>query len=168
MRAFAVFGLLALALAGCTRFASDKPLGPVVTQELHGARLIVIAPTRRWQALLDWKGDETHGWARITHPASGVRIELRWQGEEVWLRSSEDPDWRRIEEEELARYGLVLPPAEVAAFLIGDPPADARRVRTSWRLQRSGATIFVRWIAKRRAWRFEDRRHGRMAEVRLP
>ncbi len=129
------------------------------------ARIAVLDGTRAWQAMLDWQASTPEaGRLRITHAASGTIVELQWQGSMMQLRDNRHPEWRPVKMEALAARGILLAPRELAALLLGHPPASfAPQGADAWMLRRDGARIRIRWNARRARLEMADLSHGRRA-----
>jgi len=159
--------LSVLLLSGCT--AAIRPAQETISTGIHG-RLLVIGPARRWQAMFDLKAPSPdHGWLRISHAASGRIIELRWNGAIMQLRDnhSAHPGWRPIGAAELAGHGIVLQPAELAGFLMGQTPAGFAATRPGhWTARRGKSRIQVWRHGKRLS--ITDLSRGRRAVILLP
>ena len=158
---------MAMLLVGCgPMFPSPSTTQSTV---LHG-RLIVIGPTQRWQAMFDMKADSpAQGWLRIVHAASGHITELRWTGARMQWRDNQATlaRWRSLTADDLARHGIMLKPGELAAFLLGNPPAGFQRQQTGhWLIRRGKSRIRVRRVGRRLT--VTDLSHGRRAIVILP
>ncbi|HXH64678.1 MAG TPA: lipoprotein insertase outer membrane protein LolB [Mariprofundaceae bacterium] len=163
--------LLALAwLAGC---AVQRPpagmassIGPYPS---FSGRLIVIQPTRRWQVEVDWKAaTPSDGWLRLTHAASGRIVELTWHGSDLRLSDNQDPAHpeKTISEAQLASYGIVLPPPELAAILLGRMPPQFRATGPGrWEAHRNGDVIRIDWNAAARRLTLTDLARGNRATL---
>lgn len=158
--------LLMLAwLAGCAvqRPPTTEPVGIGPYPSFSG-RLIVMQPTRRWQVEVDWKADTpTQGWLRLTHAASGRIIELTWHQDTMLLSDNRDPAHpdRPVSEAELAGYGIVLPPSELAEILLGRMPSQFRATGPGrWEMHRGNDLIRIVWDAAARRLTLTDMTHG--------
>ncbi len=131
------------------------------------ARLMVIEPARRWQVLVDWRNNgKDRGWLRLTHALTGRIVELRWQERHLWLRDNQaaGTDWREINLNYLASYGIPLFPTDVARFLRGSAPDDFTRTgENMWAGKRLNSLIRVRWNQLRRILKITDIRNGKIA-----
>jgi hypothetical protein len=154
---------LLLALAGCaTAPPAPSSLGP---WHAIRARIAVVESSRAWQAMLDWRADSPEAGAmRLTHAASGTVVELQWHHEAMRLRDNRNPEWRTVPMRELAARGILIHPRELAALLLGQTPRSFRPDGAdTWRLQRHGARIRVRWDAAHARLEMADLSHGRRA-----
>ena len=158
-----------LFLSACATVHAPRPaaghapgLGP--WREVS-ARIAVLDGARAWQAMLDWRASTPEaGRLRITHAASGTVVELQWQGSMMRLRDNRHPEWRPVKMETLAARGILLAPRELAALLLGHPPASfAPQGADAWMLRRDGARIRIRWDARRARLEMADLSHGRRA-----
>lgn len=158
-----------LMLAGCAgkQIESDEQAVAIGPYPAFNGRLIVIEPARRWQTLIDWQAKEpSQGQLRLTHAATGTVIEFRWQRGRMWLRSNREPQWRPIAREQLAEQGIVIPPQELAAILLGHMPAPYRPTATNeWENHENGTFIRVAWHPEQHKLKLTDIRHGRIATL---
>ncbi|MDX8392629.1 MAG: hypothetical protein R8K53_08720, partial [Mariprofundaceae bacterium] len=130
------------------------------------ARLLVIEPKRRWQVMLDWQAQQTHGRARLVHAASGNIVELRWRKDDIRLRDNRSPNWRKINMQQLAEHGIVISPYTLSRFLAGQIPSGFHRKNAiTWESKRDDALIRVVWHADGRRLIISDIRHGRRATL---
>ncbi len=164
-------------LAACTSLTGkpvpdatiEKPamLGPY--SELSG-RLLVMEPRRRWQVLIQWHAERLDiGWLRLTHAASNTVIELRWQHQNMQMRSSNASSWQHISRKELAEQGIVLPPRQLALLLLGQTPEHfVQKPATGhddiiWESRGVKPFIRLQWQASSRRLSMTDMTHGRRA-----
>ncbi|MDX8402579.1 MAG: lipoprotein insertase outer membrane protein LolB [Mariprofundaceae bacterium] len=163
--------ILTLALAACAPRHAPMPaetgIGPFPAFE---GRIIVIEPGRRWQALVEWRATiPERGSARLTHAASGTVAEIRWRGDRIEVRDSRHPSWRGIAPEELSNRGIMLPPRELAALLLGHVPPDFRPRRSEnaqrWQGRRGGRLLRIAWFAGARKLRLTDITRGASATL---
>jgi len=131
------------------------------------ARLLVIEPARRWQVMLDWQADTpSSGQARLTHAASGLVVELRWLRNDIHLRDSNSPQWRKVSTEQLAEHGIVVSPYVLSQFLAGRiPPGFRKTGPNAWESKRGGDLVRVGWNAEIQRLELSDIRHGRRATL---
>jgi len=131
------------------------------------ARLIVREPTRRWQVMLDWRADSpVSGQARLAHAASSAVVELRWQRDNIRLRDSRSPLWRRVSTAQLAEHGIIIPPYTLSGFLTGQLPAGFRKTgMNTWESRHDGNLLRVLWNGETRHLDISDIRHGRSATL---
>jgi outer membrane biogenesis lipoprotein LolB len=152
-------------LAGC---AGQRPptgmvssIGPYPS---FSGRLIVMQPTRRWQVEVDWKAPTPEaGWLRLTHAASGRIVELRWQGNDLHLSDNQDPTHpdKSISEAQLTDYGIVIPPRQLAAILLGHIPSAFRPTGPGrWEAHLGGDILRLDWNAGARRLTLTDLAHG--------
>ncbi len=159
-----------LALSGCTSTSLHKPAVSVTPASIgpypsFSGRLIVIEPTKRWQVSLQWQAPKPEqGWLRISHAATGTVVELRWHGNAMQIRDNQRPVWRHIELEELSEHGIIIPPHELAAILLGRIPAHFRQKgRQVWESRQSGYLIRLYWQKELHKLTITDMKHGRKA-----
>lgn len=126
-----------------------------------------MEPNRRWQVMLDWQADTpSRGQARLTHAASGMVVELRWQRNDIRLRDSNSPEWRKVSTEQLAEHGIVVSPYTLSQFLAGQiPPGFRKTGPDTWESKRSGGLVRVAWQAETQRLELSDIRHGRRATL---
>jgi outer membrane biogenesis lipoprotein LolB len=162
-------GLAILAvLAGC---AMQRPPAGAVSSigpyPSFSGRLIVMQPERRWQVQIDWRAPTpSEGWLRLTHAASGRIIELTWHGSTLHLSDNRDPAHadRIVSEAALADYGIVLPPRELAAILLGRMPPQFRPAGPGrWEAHRHGDVLRIDWNASARRLTLTDLARGNRA-----
>ncbi|MDQ6982334.1 MAG: lipoprotein insertase outer membrane protein LolB, partial [Mariprofundus sp.] len=141
-------------------------IGPYST---FSGRLIVIESTKRWQVSLKWQASRAEqGWLRITHAATGTVVELRWQSKTMQIRDNQQPVWRHIELEKLSEHGIIIPPHELAAILLGQMPAHFRQKSEQvWETRQSGYLIRLRWQQELRKLTITDMKHGRIAVLKI-
>lgn len=164
----AVLALLLVLLSSCAggqRFpGTQQPvIGPYDT--FH-ARLLVMEPNHRWQVMLRWSGDSHQGEARLNHAASGRVLRVRWQDQFIAIQDNQlrPPGWRGITAEDLAKHGLVIPPAQLAAIFHNRIPRDLHYIGKG-RWQGTGRWQGVRmiWLPDRQQLTISDITHGREA-----
>ncbi len=144
--------------------AEAPGIGPY--RAIH-ARLLVIEPTRRWQAMLDWLADSpANGQARLVHAATNTVIELRWLRNNIQLRDSSSPQWRRVGVDQLAEHGIIISPYILSHFLAGRiPPGFRNKGLNHWESNKGGNLIRVIWNGESQRLEFSDIRHGRRATL---
>ena len=164
-------GLMLLALswlAACATLPdkSGQPssIGPY--PQFNG-RLIVIEPSRRWQVLVNWQANSARkGWLRLTHAATGRVVELKWQHALMLVRDDSHPEWQEISRQQLAAEGIVIPPEQLAAILLGRMPAHFKRKNGStWEGKQNGGLIRLVWQAEQKKLSITDITHGRTARL---
>lgn len=156
-----------LFLTSCASLpVSEESAGIGPYRSLH-ARLLVIEPAKRWQVMLDWQADHpATGQARLTHAASGTVVELRWQRDDIRLRDSTIPEWRKVSTQQLAEHGIVVSPYVLSSFLAGRIPAGFRQSEANaWESRQSGGIVRVRWSPQIQRLELSDIRHGRRATL---
>ena len=154
---------------------ADKPSAAVLIGPYadFSGRLIVIEPKRRWQVLLKWRADTPErGWLRITHAATATVVELGWQGDRMVVRDNQQPDWRRITQSELSSQGIVIPPRQLAAVLLGQMPPEfhftgKRTGQQTWESREHGQRIILRWQPESRRLTMTDMKQGRKASLMI-
>jgi len=163
-----------LVLSGCTSTSLHKPAVSVTPASIgpypsFSGRLIVIEPTKRWQVSLKWQASKPEqGWLRITHAATGTVVELRWHGKAMQIRDNQQPAWRPIELEKLSEHGIIIPPHELAAILLGRMPAHFRQKSGQiWESRDSGYLVRLRWQKELRKLTITDMKHGRKAVLKI-
>jgi len=163
-----------LVVSGCASTSSHQADASVTPVSIgpypsFSGRLIVIEPTKRWQVLLKWQaGNPGHGWLRITHAATGTVVELRWQGSTMQIRDNQQPSWRQIEPEALSEHGIIIPPHELAAILLGKMPAHFKQKSEQiWESLKSGHLIRLRWQQDKKRLTITDMKHGRKAVLNI-
>ncbi len=161
-----------LLLGACTSTSQQRheaelaavSIGPYPS---FSGRLIVIEPSKRWQVLIKWKAERPeHGWLRITHAATGTVVELRWQGQVMHIRDNQEPVWRSIGPEELSGHGIVIPPQDLAAILLGEMPGHFKQKdEQTWESRKSGGLIRLRWQQQVNKLTMTDMKRGRRATL---
>lgn len=69
---------------------------------------------------------------------------------------------------ELAEQGIVIPPQQLAAILLGDMPAHFRRKNGNiWESRRSGGLIRLQWQAEQQRLLMTDITRGRQATLMI-
>lgn len=133
-------------------------------------RLLVMEQQRRWQVQVQWKAlEQESGWLRLTHAASNTIIELRWQRQAMQMRDNSTNSWQAISQRELADQGIVLPPRQLAALLLGKTPEHFRlkagkdRDHLVWESRGLDAFIRLQWQESRHRLTMTDMTHGRRA-----
>lgn len=169
LRLFLTLAMLAW-LAGC---AIQRPPAGAVSSigpyPSFSGRLIVMQPVRRWQVQIDWRAaTPSEGWLRLTHAASGRIVVLTWHGSTLHLNDNQDPTHpdRIVSEATLADYGIVLPPRELAAILLGRMPPQFRPAGPGhWEAHRHGDVIRIDWNASARRLTLTDLARGNRATL---
>ena len=150
-----------------TSMEKTSVIGPY--SEFSG-RLLVMQPRRRWQVSLQWaSSNPEQGWLRLTHAASNSVVELRWQDQEMQLRSNTHTAWQAISEQQLAEQGIVLPPQQLAALFLGripehfvQKPAEGQN-EIIWETLGMKPFIRLQWRASSQRLSMTDMTHGRRA-----
>ncbi|MDX8407337.1 MAG: lipoprotein insertase outer membrane protein LolB [Mariprofundaceae bacterium] len=150
-----------------THMEKTAVMGPY--SEFSG-RLLVMQPRRRWQVSLQWAASSPgQGWLRLSHAASNSVIELRWQNQDMQLRSNTHTAWQAISERQLAEQGIVLPPQQLAALLLGHVPdhfvqkPGNGRDDIIWESQGLKSFMRLQWRASSQRLSMTDMTHGRRA-----
>lgn len=161
--------LLAMLATGCAKKIDTEPtaaisIGPYT--EFTG-RLIVIEPARRWQTALDWKANSPEqGSLRLTHAATGTVVEFRWLNDAMEVRDNKNIGWRIINQTQLSQQGIVLPPQQLAAILLGNMPEHFKQYKkSSWQSRASGHLIRLEWRMESHRLIITDIKHGRRATL---
>ena len=164
-----LFLLLALLFSGCAKKIDPRgepaiTIGPYA--EFTG-RLIVIETTRRWQTALDWKAESPEqGWLRLTHAATGTVVEFRWLNNFMEVRDNKNRYWKSINQSQLSQQGIVLPPQQLAAILLGKMPEHFKQTKTTeWESLTSGNLIRLQWNPDTYRLTITDIKHGRRATL---
>lgn len=166
-------GLLALAMLTLASCATPSGKGTKEHPSSIGpfpqftGRLIVIEPTRRWQVLVNWQADSRRqGWLRLTHAATGRVVELKWLHQRMLVRDDSHPEWQEVSRQALAEEGIVIPPQQLAAILLGTmPPHFRRKNGTTWEGKQNGGLIRLEWKAEQKRLSMTDMTHGRTATL---
>jgi len=158
--------MLSFMLTSCAGKQIEQVSGIGPYSHVQG-RLLVIEPARRWQAMIDWQATQIdEGSLRLTHAATGTVVEFQWRGEQMLLRSNSDPLWRDINRQQLAAEGIVIPPQELAAILLGRMPRSYRSSGINvWENHDDSQFIRVEWQADAHKLTLTDIRHGRVATL---
>ncbi len=155
--------VLLLLISGCSKqlnISEQKEIiGPYPA--FHG-RLIVIQPNRRWQVSIHWQAaTPERGQLRLTHAATSTIIELRWRPQQIDVRDNQHRDWRRITQQQLRDYGIVLPPQQLAAILLGYPPKGFQKTKHAvWERHLHGSLIRLQWYHDKQRLIISDMLHG--------
>ena len=157
-------------LAACAmRPPVAMPASSIGPYPAFSGRLIVIEPARRWQVSVDWKAaTPSDGWLRLTHAASGRVLVLTWHGQALRLSDNQDPAHANqpISEAELAAHGIVIPPQQLAAILLGHmPPQFSPAGPNRWQATRHGHLIRIGWNAEARRLTLTDMKLGSRATL---
>lgn len=143
------------------------PASSIGPYPAFSGRLLVIEPARRWQVEMDWRAaTPADGWLRLTHAASGRVLVLTWHGEAMHLSDNRDPAHpnRPVSEAELAAHGIVIPPQQLAAILLGQmPPGFKPAGPHRWQAISHGRLIRVDWNAGARRLTLTDMKRGNRA-----
>jgi len=158
-----------LLLSSCASLPISEEAAGIGPYRSLNARLLVIEPTRRWQVMLHWQADlASAGHARLTHAASGTVLELRWQRNDIQLRDSNAPDWRKVSMQQLAEHGIVVSPYVLSRFLAGRIPAGFRQSGpNAWERRQSGGIVRIHWFPQTQRLELSDIRHGRRATLMI-
>jgi len=156
-----------LLLTACATLPPSADVSGIGPYRAVTARLLVIEPARRWQVMLDWRADTpSSGQARLTHAASGMIVELRWLLDDIHLRDSNSPDWRKVSTEQLSEHGIVVSPYDLSQFLAGRiPPGFRTTDSNAWENKHGGDLVRVKWNAQVQRLELSDIRHGRRATL---
>jgi len=165
--------LLSFTLTACATVNEHHALksqldAPVITA-FQGS-LLVFSPKHRFQVLIEWSADVNQGHARLTHPASGRVVELRWQGEVLSMRENQASGrlWKHIKLEQLYDMGIVLPPWVLAKVLHRQiPPSLHPQGHDVWQGKMNDSVIQLRWQNDYHRLTMTDITHGRKAILRM-
>jgi len=161
--------LLTLLFSGCAK-KIDPQSRPAISigpySEFTG-RLIVIETSRRWQTALDWKAESPEqGRLRLTHAATGTVVEFRWHNNFMEVRDNKNRYWKSINQSQLSQQGIVLPPQQLAAILLGNMPEHfTQKKTTEWESRASGSLIRLQWNPDTYRLTISDIQHGRRATL---
>jgi len=133
-------------------------------------RLLVMDQQRRWQVQVQWKAIEPEsGWLRLTHAASNTVIELRWDHQTMQMRDNSANNWQRTSQKILSDHGIVLPPNQLAALLLGEIP-EHFQLKTSndkdnlvWESRGLDQFVRLQWQESTHRLTMTDMTHGRRA-----
>ena len=158
-----------LITTGCASLPGTEVAQGIGPYRFIHARLLVIEPKRRWQVMLDWQAETpVNGHARLTHAASNTIIEMRWANNDIQLRDSNTPEWRKASMEQLAEQGIVISPYILSKFLAGQiPPGFRETGPNTWERKHGGELLRVVWQAEAQRLEFSDIRHGRRATLMI-
>jgi len=169
LRLTALLLILVFVVSGCSKQIGVEhdtavTIGPY--SEFSG-RLIVIEPKRRWQVTLDWQAaSPENGWLRLTHAATGTVVEFRWLQREMEVRDNSAREWKSINQQQLSKQGLVLPPQQLAGILLGRMPAHFKQKSDSmWESKATGSLIRLEWDIEKQRLTMTDILHGRRATL---
>ncbi|OIO74297.1 MAG: hypothetical protein AUJ57_02470 [Zetaproteobacteria bacterium CG1_02_53_45] len=161
--------LLVFIVAGCSKkigIEHDTAVG-IGPYSTFSGRLIVIEPKRRWQVALDWQAaSPENGWLRLSHAATGTVVEFRWLQNNMEVRDNSHPEWKSINQQQLSKQGIVLPPQQLAGILLGKMPAHFKQKSdTMWESKATGSLIRIEWDAEKQRLTMTDILHGRRATL---
>lgn len=153
----------ALLFSSCATITAPRN---VPVYDAFSGRLIVITPKQRWQTTIQWRSpSEEEGWLRLTHAATGRIVELRWQGNRMWVRDNLAPQPRSLEGKDLADQGIPLDPRTLSAFLHGRLQNATRKGPRTWSMNTPTSRIELRWDRKGRRLTLLDAKHGNKALI---
>jgi len=145
--------------------SSDRlSIGPYSS---FSGRLIVFDSERRWQVSLDWQAARPDtGKLRLSHALTGTVVDFRWTKDGMQVRDNKAPYWRPIQQQELAKHGIVIPPSQLASILLNQTPSHFQRIKhDTWQSTESGSPIQLRWQEKLHSLTIIDIQHHRTARL---
>ncbi len=158
--------LLILLISACATIERHESVSSIGPYRNFTGRLIVIEPTRRWQAMIHWDAQPDRGQVRLTHAASNRIVLVSWEGERIRMTDNQSPtgSWKYIDNSQLQSMGIILPPQQLAMILGGRIPHALKEQKTNlWRGKIDGALILLKWIDTRKRLEITDMTHGRKA-----
>jgi hypothetical protein len=163
---YMVYMALCLFLASCSHLS---PVAQHKAWERFDGRLLVMEPNRRWQVFIHWQADLEQGFTRLTHAASSRIIELKWNGNQTYIRDNQaQPQWKKINNTVLMQYGIVLPPQTLSKILHNQiPPSLHHKDNEIWQGKLHGSIIRLRWQDDMHKLTMTDITHGRSAILRI-
>jgi len=163
--------LLALGLTACATVHTERAAKveiPVLTT-FQGS-LLVFSPKHRFQVQIQWQADLQQGHARLTHPASGRVVELRWQNKLLSMRDNQlnGQQWQTMTLEQLYDMGIVLPPWVLANILHRQIPKNLHsQGNNRWKGVLNHSVIQLHWQNNGHRLTMTDITHGRKAILRI-
>lgn len=143
------------------------PASSIGPYPAFSGRLLVIEQAKRWQVEVDWRAaTPADGWLRLTHAASGRVLVLTWHGGAMHLSDNQDPAHpdRPVSEAALAAHGIVIPPQQLAAILLGQMPPEFRPAGPNrWQGISHGRPVRIDWNAGARRLTLTDMKRGSRA-----
>lgn len=164
--------LLSLFLTACATVQTDhkSDVQKKVNITSFQGRLLVFSPKHRFQVLIQWQANLSQGYARLTHPASGRVVEIRWYGKQLSMRDNQTdtPTWRPIDDKQWQKMGIVLPPWTLAKVLHHQMPrALHSKDGEIWKGKINGGVIQLHWQNDYHLLTMVDITHGRKAILRI-
>jgi hypothetical protein len=158
--------LLTLLMSACATIERHETVSSIGPYQNFTGRLIVIEPTRRWQAIIHWDGQPDRGQVRLIHAASNRIVLISWEGEQIHMRDNQSPaeGWKLIDNRQLRSMGIILPPQQLAMILNGRIPHALKEQKPNlWKGKIDGALVILKWIDARKRLEITDMTHGREA-----
>jgi outer membrane biogenesis lipoprotein LolB len=158
--------LLTLLMSACATIERHEAVSSIGPYQNFTGRLIVIEPTRRWQAIIHWDGQPDKGQIRLTHAASNRIVLVSWEGERIRMIDNQNPadGWKLIDNRQLQSTGIILPPQQLAMILNGTVPHFLKEQKPNlWRGKTNGTLVLLKWIDTRKRLEITDMTHGRKA-----
>ncbi len=158
--------LLTLLMSACATIERHEAVSSIGPYQNFTGRLIVIEPTRRWQAIIHWDGQPDKGQIRLTHAASNRIVLVSWEGERIRMIDNQNPadGWKLIDNRQLQSTGIILPPQQLAMILNGTVPHFLKEQKPNlWRGKIDGTLVLLKWIDTRKRLEITDMTHGRKA-----
>jgi len=82
------------------------------------------------------------------------------------VRDNNAPFWRPIQQQELNKQGIILPPRQLASILLNQTPSHFHKIKhDTWESMESGSPIRLRWQAKLHTLTINDVQHHRTARL---
>ena len=158
--------LLTLLMSACATIERHEAVSSIGPYQNFTGRLIVIEPTRRWQAVIHWDGQPDRGQVRLIHAASNRIVLVSWEGEQIRMTDNQNPvdGWKHIDNSQLQSVGIILPPQQLAMILNGRVPHYLKEQKPNlWRGKIDGTLVLLKWIEARKRLEITDMAHGRKA-----
>jgi len=146
---------------------TEKPVSKPILTQFNG-RLLVMEPTRRWQASIHWQANLHEGYTRLTHAASGYIIEIQWLEEAIQMRSNQNSLWQPISTDKLIDLGIILPPQVLASIFHNQiPSAFQPQGKQTWQGKFNGSLVRFMWKNDMQQINMTDLTHGRTAILKI-
>jgi len=165
--------ILSIFLTACSTVTPYHPSTahkPPANITAFQGNLLVFSPKHRFQVSIQWQADLKQGHARLTHPASGRVVELRWQEESLSMRDNQanQPSWHAVHEEQWQNLGIVLQPWKLAKVLHHRMPQGLHsKDGKIWQGKLNHSVIRLHWQNNYHLLTMIDITRGRKAVLRI-
>jgi hypothetical protein len=158
--------LLTLLMSACATIERHEIISSIGPYQNFTGRLIVIEPSRRWQAIIHWDGQPDRGQVRLIHAASNRIVLVSWENKQMRMTDNQSPveGGKLIDNRQLRSMGIILPPQQLAMILNGRIPHSLKEQKPNlWRGKIDGTLVLLKWIDTRKRLEITDITHGRKA-----